>query len=160
MKNRANTPTPMSQTRLIEQTKEFSNLWHQVYKLERETNLGEQFPEFSELSTNEITILDIVSKKPDVILKEIIAYLNLPKSTLTNTINRLEKKGYLIRVINKTDLRSYGLSLTTKGQTAQEQHKAYESVVFQQALLALDTEEERDTLLNLMNKIIGNIKIQ
>jgi DNA-binding MarR family transcriptional regulator len=101
-------------------------------------------------------VIHIVSENPDIILKNICEILSLPKSTLTNTINRLEEKGYLIRIITKKDLRSYGLSLTEKGIRAQEEHMEYESQVFGRVLETLES-QERAELLTLLKKIVKNL---
>ncbi|MFA9377923.1 MAG: MarR family winged helix-turn-helix transcriptional regulator [Lachnotalea sp.] len=76
--------------------------------------------------------------------------------TLTNTINRLEEKGYLFRINTKIDLRSYELSLTEKGIQAQKAHKEYERQVFGGILETLEA-EKRTELLTLIKKIIKNL---
>ncbi len=57
----------------------------------------------------------MVAKKSDIIMKDICTSLDMPKSTLTNMVNRLERKGYLNRTISRRDLRSYGLALRARG---------------------------------------------
>ncbi|OYO93678.1 DNA-binding MarR family transcriptional regulator [Lachnotalea glycerini] len=135
-----------------QQVQEFNALWHQILMLDQKKDFKQKYPNFLELTTNEISVIHIVSENPDIILKSICEILNLPKSTLTNTINRLEEKGYLFRTITKKDLRSYGLSLTEKGIQTQKEHIEYEHQVFGKILETLDI-EERIEFLMLMKKI-------
>ena len=138
------------------QVQEFGILWHQLLRLDQKKDFEKKYPNFSELTTNEISVIHIVSENPDIILKSICQILDLPKSTLTNTINRLEEKEYLFRTITKKDLRSYGLSLTEKGIQAQKEHLEYESQAFGKVLGTLET-EERTELLSLIKKIVKNL---
>lgn len=135
-----------------QQIEEFGRLWHQLLMLEQKKEYKQKFSNFMQLTTNEISVINIVSENPDIILKSICEMLDLPKSTLTNTINRLEEKGYLFRTITRKDLRSYGLSLTEKGVQAQKEHLEYESYVLGKVLGILDS-EERIELLKLVRKI-------
>jgi DNA-binding MarR family transcriptional regulator len=102
------------------------------------------------ISTIEMSILSIVEKKPDVILKEITQILGIPASTLTSAIDRLEKRGLLARVISKRDRRSFGLALTEDGILAQQEHRQSEALLWQKILGAFDTKEERSELMRLL----------
>ncbi len=148
----------MSELNINNQVTEFKALWHQILDLDRKLGIDKLFPNFHQLSTTEISIIQIVFEKNDVILKDISQRLGLPKSTLTNTINRLEKKGYLQRAISKQDLRSYSLELTSKGLLAQKEHAEYESLVFKGIMQALNSDEERCDLIRLLKTIIDNIE--
>lgn len=132
--------------------KQFSTLWHTLLMLDKNKELQEKYPNFICLSQNEICILCMVADNPQIVLKDICQALLLPKSTLTNIINRLEKKGYLHRELTKKDLRSFALVLTEKGQQAQKEHKAYEAFCFGKILSTLD-DTEQEQLLNLMGKM-------
>jgi DNA-binding MarR family transcriptional regulator len=103
------------------------------------------------ISTVEVSILSIIERKPDVILKEITQFLGVPASTLTNAIDRLEKRGLLIRVISKRDRRSFGLALTEDGELAQQEHKQSEALLWQRILGAYDTFEERSEFVRLLS---------
>lgn len=103
------------------------------------------------ISTVEISILSIIERQPDVILKEITKILDVPASTLTSAVDRLEKRGLLTRVISKRDRRSFGLALTKDGRIAQEEHRQSESLLWQKILGAYDTAEERGELIRLLS---------
>lgn len=103
------------------------------------------------ISTVEISILSIIERDPDVILKEITKILDVPASTLTNAVDRLEKRGLLTRVISKRDRRSFGLALTEDGRIAQQEHRQSETLLWQKILGAYDTAEERVELIRLLS---------
>ena len=118
----------------------------------------EHFPRISGLTTIEISIISITSEHPDVILGEIVTALDIPKSTLTNAIDRLERRNYINRIISKRDRRSYGLELTEEGHLAQKEHIEFEHTVFGRLLNTLDTEEEKQQLFKLLRKIANNLQ--
>lgn len=103
------------------------------------------------ISTVEVSILSIIERKPDVILKEITQILNVPASTLTNAVDRLEKRGLLTRIISKRDRRSFGLVLTEDGKLAQQEHRQSEALLWQKILGAYETAEERSELIRLLS---------
>ena len=80
----------------------------------------------------------------------------MPKSTLTSIISRLERKGYILRIISQRDLRSYGLRLTEKGILAQKEHLEYEKEVFGAVLGTLEADERKE-LVRLMSKIAATL---
>ena len=110
-------------------------------------------PAFEGLTPLDLHILAFIEARPDVILKELRDYLDVPNSTLTGLIDRLEKKGLIERVISGRDRRSFGLKLTAKGlELRREQHQ----VRLQSAanmLEALDNDEERRAFVGMLNKI-------
>ncbi len=110
------------------------------------------------ITTVEVSILEIVDKYPNIILKEILDILQIPNSTLTNVINRLEKKNLIRRVINQRDKRSFGLELTEEGIEAQKEHKRDEYKLFSHVLASLD-EEERTAFIASLTKIAKNFDL-
>jgi len=141
----------------IRQIEEFSELWHEMMKKSNLRKIEELYPRFKGLTTIEISIISIVSKKPDVILGEIISFLGVPKSTLTNAVDRLEKRNYIKRIISLRDKRSYGLELTTEGELSQKEHIDFENTVYGKLLDSLDTEKEKLELFKLLRKIVTNL---
>lgn len=60
--------------------------------------------------------LQVLSSSPVVTPKEIADRLSLPKSSVTNIVDSLERKGLVRRELNKRDRRSWLLVLTDKGK--------------------------------------------
>ncbi|KAF5060984.1 hypothetical protein DSECCO2_319940 [anaerobic digester metagenome] len=71
----------------------------------------------------DLHVLLMVHRKPDLILKEVRDSLELPNSTLTSVIDRLEKRSVVERTINRRDHRSYGLKLTEYGEELLAEHE-------------------------------------
>ncbi|MDU1411333.1 MAG: helix-turn-helix domain-containing protein [Clostridium sp.] len=136
---------------------EFGSLWRVILEPNNKIKLIEEFPRVEKLSSMEIKIIEIVYSKEDVIFKEICSILDIPKSTLTSAIDRLERLNYVTRVISKRDRRSYGLILTDEGYEVQSEYLAFEKKLSGYILSGLDTDEEREMLLELLRKIANNI---
>lgn len=134
-----------------------NELWHALIKLPKYIELEHNFCRLQGLTTLEISVLNAVSEKPDIIFKEICDTLNIPKCTLTNAVDRLEKRKYLYRVISQRDRRSFGLELTDEGRAAQAEHLKFEFTVCSTILNALENDTEKQLLLNLLGKILNNL---
>ncbi|NRY59180.1 MarR family winged helix-turn-helix transcriptional regulator [Clostridium beijerinckii] len=139
------------------QIDEFNILWHRMLFESNYKDIEAKYTRIKGLSDNEISIIRIISEKEEVIIRDIIEILNIPKSTLTNMIDRLEKRNLIRRSISKRDRRSYKLELTEEGKKAQEEHIKFEEEIYGKIMISLDTYEERENLLNIMRKIVYNI---
>lgn len=136
----------------------FSKIWHKLLKLSYGNSDIEKFKEMKQLSHVEVSIISLVYDNPDIIIREICEKIDVPKSSMTSMIDRLEKKNYLTRVISKRDRRSFGLKLTEEGMRIQNQHEEYEKHIFNEIINSLDTDEEKETFLKLTDKIANNLK--
>jgi DNA-binding MarR family transcriptional regulator len=141
----------------IEEIKALDKVWHQLVHALQRTNEKLWKNKFEGLSHIEVSILSIIELKPDVILKDINELLGIPSSTLTNGIDRLEKRGLIRRVISKRDRRSFGLELTEEGTLAQIEHKKGEEFLWQKILGSFDSTEERRELIRLLGKLADNL---
>lgn len=139
-------------------TETLNILWHKLMKLNENKYMDQKYKRLKELSTVEIGIINVVSLKPDIIFREICEEFDLPKSTLTNIIDRLENHGYLKRTISQIDRRSYGLKLTEEGILVEKEHIDYENEMLSGLFNALDTEEEKRMFLNLVEKIVKKLE--
>jgi len=119
----------------------------------RVDRLGSWSKELEGIQLLDLHILKLVDQNPEIILKEIRQELNIPHSTLTSAINRLEKRGLIERVISQRDLRSFGLILTQNGCNIRKEHGRIDRLIAAKILEALDTEEERKVLTGLLEKI-------
>ncbi|MBE6091049.1 MAG: MarR family transcriptional regulator [Clostridium beijerinckii] len=139
------------------QIDEFNILWHRMLFESSYKDIEAKYTRIKGLSDNEISIIRIIFEKEEVIIRDILEILNIPKSTLTNMIDRLEKRNLIRRSISKRDRRSYKLELTEEGKKAQEEHIKFEEEIYGKVMISLDTYEERENLLNIMRKIVYNI---
>ena len=110
------------------------------------------------MNPGDLFLLKMVLDQPDIIIKDILEATGIPGSTLTSSINRLENSGYIRRIISQRDRRSYGLELTDKGKNLHDKHERVEQKVALETLGALDSDDERATLVELLAKINEKLK--
>ncbi len=104
-------------------------------------------------TTLDLHVLRMVERKPDLILKEIRDRLELPNSTLTSVIDRLEKRAVVERTINHRDHRSYGLRLTEHGQEVRAEHERVFHLMMERMLECLPLETESAAFVEQMVRI-------
>lgn len=133
--------------------KSLDKVWHKLIFVMQKVGTELWKDKLKNISTIEVSILNIVEMKPDVILKDIVNILQIPGSTLTNAVDRLEKKGLIKRTISQKDRRSYGIELTDEGKKAQEEHKKGERILFSQILEGYSSKNDRDELIRQLEKL-------
>lgn len=114
-------------------------------------------PALKGLNFIDLGIIHHVGCAPDLILKDIRTALGVPQSTLSSAISRLEARGILRRTLSARDRRSYGLTLTAKGQRIVRAHEALDRLLAAKVLTALDGEDERRTLTELLGRAAGRL---
>ncbi len=140
-----------------DQADNFSRVFHSILNvihIERPSYWSEKL---NGLTTIEFYILRFTAEHPDMVLKDFRDYYKIPHTTLTGVINRLEKKKLVQRIINKRDHRSFGLELTEKGKIIEQEHYNVDIMVSKKVLDTLDSEEEKETLIKLLEKIVSRI---
>lgn len=110
-----------------------------------------------DLSNIEISVLVRLYKNPQIIMRDLSEHLHISKSSMTGIVDHLEELGYLRRVLNRSDRRSYALEITEEGKLAQLQHEEYEKqaiLKFIEAMKMCDVQEDyldqTDKLLDFM----------
>ncbi len=106
----------------------------------------------------ELHILLLVQSQPDIVLGEIRDRLDVPNSTLTGIIDRMEKQGLVRRTISARDRRSYGLEMTEKGREIRKEHDRILFTIVEKMLDTLD-EAERKAFIALLAKVADNIRL-
>ena len=130
-----------------------STLLHQITWNIRLDQLGTWSPRLQGMIQLDLHILKLIAERPNIILKDIADELQIPSSTLTSAINRLEKRGLLNRVISPRDRRSYGLKLTPKGKDIKAEHDRVDYMIAQKVRDGLTGDDEAQTLIALLDKI-------
>jgi DNA-binding MarR family transcriptional regulator len=141
----------------MKEIQELDKVWHKLILILQKTSEELWKDKLEGVSTIEVSILSVIEKKPDVILKEIVEILGVPGSTLTNAIDRLEKRGLITRVISKRDRRSFRLELTKDGHAAQVEHKKSEEILWRRVLNSYEAASERKELIRLLGKLADNL---
>lgn len=98
-------------------------------------------------------ILKILYKKGDMSQKDMQDLLNVKSGTISESINKLEKKGLLIRQNDEEDLRKKVLHLTESGKKDVEIH----SLLYQKEIIQffeILNEDEKNELEKILKKLL------
>jgi len=132
---------------------QIGHAWHRFFESMGLDRLGKWSEALHGISPVDLHIIRMVAEIPDVILKDIRDDLDVPQSTLTSIVDRLERNGILKRVISSRDRRSYGLKLTKKGVNVHEEHKKLGCMASELMFDALGDEREAKRFVNQLNAI-------
>lgn len=111
------------------------------------------------LSNLELSILFKLYQNPQMIMRDLSEAIHVSKSSVTGIVDHLEELGYLRRVLNRKDRRSYALEITEKGKSVQLQHEKNEREAFLKFMEAMNLcgvpesyLDQTETLLDQMEK--------
>jgi DNA-binding MarR family transcriptional regulator len=134
-------------------SKDTHRVLHEFMRAMRMMELGDWSEILKGVTLLDIGVLYHAAMNPDAMLGEIRQILQVPHSTLSSAINRLERRKLIKRVISDRDKRSFVLDLTEKGLKAHEEHLHLDAMITEHVLKALDNDEERETLIRLLGKV-------
>jgi DNA-binding MarR family transcriptional regulator len=97
--------------------------------------------------------LSALDTSPGVDQAKLGALIALDKVTTGEIVSRLVKKGLILREVRATDRRSFELYLTTEGTTVLKRLRLVTRKA-QNDLLSPLSKAERETLLNLVKKLV------
>lgn len=97
--------------------------------------------QFREVSLKEMHTIDIIGNIENVTPSDIARELMLTLGTVTTSLNKLEKKGYIERTRSKTDRRVVYISLTKKGRLLFRLHKRFHKQMVTQIIDEMDSNE-------------------
>ena len=97
---------------------------------------------FNDISLKEMHTIDVIGTHPDTTPSAVARELMLTLGTVTTSLNKLEKKGYIIRT----------LSLSKKGRLVYCLHRA-----FHKSMVKTITEGFNDEELKVMSKGLENL---
>ena len=104
---------------------------------------------------NRERMLAIISEYPGGIRqKELAEKAGINASTTSELVSKLEDDGYLVRTIDENDRRATVLKLTEMGAVRAEEISS-EREAFMEVYFSKLTEEEKQTLSDLLDKLIG-----
>ncbi|HEX3022530.1 MAG TPA: winged helix DNA-binding protein [Lachnospiraceae bacterium] len=128
-----------------------AEVWHRLLQNPKNNICTEKLKAASILDVN---ILRVINEGEKVIIRDIGNALSVGPSTLSSAIKRLEKMGLIERLLCENDLRSYSVKLTMEGKKELEHHAQKEIAVMQGLLGKLDSKEEQEQLLCLLDKLL------
>lgn len=92
---------------------------------------------FNDLTVTELHAIEAIGLTPQT-MTEVANKLKITVGSLTVTINRTVKKGYVLRQYTKADRRCVEVSLTHKGKLAYRLHESFHSSMVKRMLTDLD----------------------
>lgn len=133
----------------------FNESFHRfLYKTTLKEDVMVQFSEeLRGISLLELRIIRYIYENPDCIVRDILKALEIPDSTLTSAINRLEKRDIIKRRINPEDRRSYKLEITEYGNKVQEEHYKADLLFAKKVLNTLENEDDKKCFARLFEKM-------
>ena len=117
------------------------SIFNMVMKTEEQAM--KETAEGSELSVSEIHTLVAVGRKSPKTMSTIAQDLLINVSTLSIAINKLEKKGFVMRVRDDSDRRIVRISLTEKGRDALAKHEQFYYRIVDEAIRDMDSDQKR-----------------
>lgn len=121
------------------------NLFNNILAIE-ENNLRKANVE---ISMTEVHILEAIVKSESNMMSAVAKYLMVTQGTLTVSVSKLEKKGYVERIKDDEDRRVVRLLITDKAKEVLEVHDEFHAQMINKVVNELDIEEEQELLRSL-----------
>ena len=106
----------------------------------------------ADLSMNEMHTLEAIGYESIKTMSETAEILKITLGTLTTSVNRLVKKGYVRRLQDEKDRRIVLIKLTDSGQEAFKTHEDFHMEMIAKMLMDLNLEEDK-ALLGSLEKL-------
>lgn len=81
------------------------------------------------LYTSEIHLIDMAGRFPEESMSALASHLGITKGAVSQTVKKLEKKGYLVRIKREGNKKNVLIRLTDSGIQAYNWHRAYHAMV-------------------------------
>ncbi|MDU5110831.1 MAG: MarR family transcriptional regulator [Clostridium sp.] len=107
---------------------------------------------FSDLSVREMHTIEAIGSKSKRMMSEVAQDLGITVGTLTTSINRLIKKGYVERSRIEEDRRVVLVELTKKGKVANRLHERFHNEMVKEMMNGL-LDDEKEVLITSLNKL-------
>ena len=105
-----------------------------------------------DIFNNVVITIDVIGTHPDTTPSAVAKELMLTLGTVTTSLNKLEKKGYIVRTRSSVDRRVVHLSLSKKGRLVYRLHRR-----FHKSMVMRITEGFNDEELKVMSKGLENL---
>jgi DNA-binding MarR family transcriptional regulator len=117
------------------------------------TRLGQWSPKLENIHFLDLHVLSHAEHHPNATIGEMREVLQVPQSTLTSMIDRLEQRKLIRRAINPRDKRSYRIELTAAGHDVQREHHRVERLIAARMLAALPDDKDRRQFVRLLTEM-------
>ncbi|ADG91784.1 transcriptional regulator, MarR family [Arcobacter nitrofigilis DSM 7299] len=110
-----------------------------------------------DIAPEQRVILEVIDKNKKVSQNELSQYLKKDKTTVSRTLDVIERKGYIVRKYTNEDKRIKFITLTSFGKEALD--KTEKTVnLFREKTLNNFSKEEIDTFYHFLEKLTLNIE--
>ncbi len=121
-------------------------LFHDIMNIEEEVLIS---GEFSDITIKDMHVIEAIGQGEKKTSSVVAKRLSVTMGTLTKSIDRLARTGYVLRERSDEDKRLVLLSLTEKGIRADERHKKFHADMIQAAMAQFDEKETQILLESL-----------
>ncbi|MCT4566452.1 MAG: winged helix DNA-binding protein [Maledivibacter sp.] len=123
-------------------------------KISKNSNQPKNFETDVEIYRSEIHIINVIGDNDDIHISEVARKFGVTKGAISKTIKKLERKGLVEKIIDKTNNTRTLVKLTDKGMKAYYAHEKYHSEYDKDMFLYLAglTEHELDILDIFLDK--------
>ncbi len=108
------------------------------------------------LTINEIHILEKISENPGTNIRNLAELLGVTTATVTVAVQKLQKKGYVIKEKSPSDLRGVVLSLSQEGTKVVRSHNIFHIRMVRSMSAGL-TGYEKEVLYKSLAKLDGHL---
>ena len=141
-----------------EKLKEINNLLVEIYDdIGRIEEYSIKQGAFSDLSITEIHTLEAIGLYGSETMSEVAFKLDITMGTLTTAVDKLIKKGYVVRKRSDMDRRIVNISLTKRGKLAYRIHEKFHMDMVK-AIIHEFTEKEEEILIVGLRKLNKHLK--
>ena len=138
------------------------NLFNEIWELEKEAIITEEFKEleekaiitdeFSDISNNDMHIIEAIGLSGENTMSSVAKKLKITAGSLTTAVNALVRKAYVKRERSEEDRRVVYIALTEKGEKAFYHHEQFHRQMTNAVIEKLD-DEEIDALVKMLKDI-------
>ena len=111
------------------------------------------------LTMAQLHVLHYLYEKEKGTMGELSAYAKVKMPTMTDTVNRLVKLGYVKRSHSESDRRNVVIATTSKGREVIENHRGHSLGHLDKFMKTLDR-HERDTIQKVIRQLRGLLEKQ
>ena len=123
-----------------------TTLFHDIMNIEEEVLIS---GEFTDITIKDMHVIEAIGRGEPKPSSVVAKKLSITMGTLTKSIDRLARTGYVRRERSDEDKRLVLLSLTARGIKADERHQKFHEDMIQAALAQFDEKETQILLESL-----------
>lgn len=127
-------------------------LYHTYYGIQRIEEEELKKSRFNDLTPKELHAIDAITMCKNPTVSQVAGKLHLSRATMTVTVDRLVRKGYVERVRSQKDRRIVHLKLTMRGRVVGRAYHTYHNRMVR-SFLQNRTDEELQTIYNAFKNL-------